>query len=134
MMWLPCTHSLNTKGPVPTGALLYLFDAMSVPSYRCFGTIGDSVDASAVSKKGEGLLSTMTAVYGSGVFTSTTLAKVPRPRGWTCLSVRIEKATSAEVKSLPSCHFTPLRSSKVYCRPSLLCDHAVASSGLGLSS
>ena len=122
------------NGPVPTGSRLYLLVAMSVPSYRCLGTIGDSAEASAVSRYGAGLLRMKIAVCGSGVRTSVMLDNVLRPRGCTCLRVRIENATSAEVKSFPSCHLTPLRSSKRYCRPSRLTVQAVASSGFGFRS
>ena len=37
--------------------------------------------------------------------------------------------TSADVKSLPSCHFTPLRSLKVHSLPSALGSHDSASIG-----
>ena len=59
--------------------------------------------------EGLGFESLMIAVVGSGVCTSVTVEKVLRPRGCTSFRVRIEKATSAEEKSLPSCHFTPER-------------------------
>ncbi len=41
--------------------------------------------------------------------------------------------TSALVKGLPSCHFTPSRSLKVSCLPSSLHFHSVARSGMMLS-
>jgi hypothetical protein len=80
------------------------------------------------------LPSRITAVCASGVSTRSTFAKVARPRGWACLRRKIEKATSAEVKGLPSCQVTPSRKVKRYSRPSGEIAQAVASCGRGLSS
>jgi hypothetical protein len=70
-------------------------------------------------------------VCGSGVRTSATFAKVDRPREWYCFSKPIDTATSFDVKGWPSCQRTPSRNLNVYCKPSALIDHAVASCARG---
>ncbi len=90
---------------------------------------------SAFMTTGEGLEKRRMAVWASGVSTAVRLAKVPRPRGWFGFSrLRKEKATSAEVKSVPSCHFTPWRSVNLMDRPSADGSHAVARRGRGRKS
>ena len=73
------------------------------------GTIGADVAVSAGRSAGAGLEKTSTTLYGSLSSIFWRLAKVARRRGW--ISFRKPKvwATSAEVKGLPSCHFTPCR-------------------------
>jgi hypothetical protein len=75
-----------------------------------------------------------TAVSLSGVSTLSRLAKVARPRGWCFFRISSNVYfTSAEVKGVPSCHFTPSRSLKVTLRPSSDTVQDVARAGIGSS-
>jgi len=83
-----------------------------------------------MSWSGVGLEKRKTAVVSSGVSTVSRLAKTMRPRfcrGFQTLSA--EKATSAEVKGLPSCQVTPSRSLNVTESPSSEPSQAVARRG-----
>lgn len=61
------------------------------------GVLGNSAGASAFSRYGVGLSSTITAVSASGVSTRATLASVMRPRGPRRFCVSTEKRTSLDV-------------------------------------
>ncbi|OWK22093.1 hypothetical protein AJ88_15080 [Mesorhizobium amorphae CCBAU 01583] len=72
-----------------------------------------------ISWNGVGLANLNTAVRSSGVSMAARSLNTVRPRF--CSGFQIcsaEKATSADVKGLPSCHMTPSRSLKVTDRPS----------------
>lgn len=83
-----------------------------------------------MSWSGVGLEKRKIAVASSGVSTASRLAKTIRPRfckGFQTSSA--EKATSAEVKGLPSCQVTPSRRRNVTESPSSDPSQAVASRG-----
>ena len=118
---------------MPTGALAYLLVLMSVPSNRCFGSIGDSYPESAIMTYGAGAASLKTVVWASGVSMSVSSRKVAAPRGWTFRSTsRIENFTSALVNGWPSWNLTPFCSVNVIVLPSALTCQDCASPGMGL--
>ena len=91
-----------------------------------------SAPASAlrISWNGVGLANLNTAVRSSGVSTASRSLNTVRPRF--CSGFQIcsaEKATSAEVKGLPSCHLTPSRNLKVTDRPSAAPSQPVQGAG-----
>src|SRR5436190_20005487 len=97
----------------------------------CFGTTLDSAGkALRISWNGVGLANLNTAVKSSGVSTLARSLNTVRPRycsGFQTCSA--EKATSAEVNGLPSCHLTPSRSLKVTDSPSAAPSHESARRG-----
>ena len=102
-----------------------------MPSKICLATtLVTAGSALRMSWNGVGLENLKIAVCSSGVSTASRLAKTRRPRfcsGFHTCSA--EKATSAEVKGLPSCQVTPSRSLKVTDRPSAEPSQTVASRG-----
>ncbi len=93
---------------------------MSVPSKTCFGRTAVSAgSALRISWKGVGSLKWKTAVCSSGVSTFSSVLNTTRPRFCNGFQTSIaEKATSADVKGVSSCHFTPSRKWKVAVSPS----------------
>src|SRR5712664_3010007 len=109
----PFCHSLNMNGPVPIGALLLGLVLKSVPSYKCFGTIGIEPTSKMPRNGPNGCFNVKTTVKSSGASIFSTCTVLLRARGWVCLSMSIENSTSADVNGLPSCQVTPGLSLKV---------------------
>ncbi len=80
----------------------------------CLGTIAQAV-TSKISRNGSnGALRVKRTVCGSGASAVSMRWRMARARGFTSMwNFMIENTTSSDVKSRPSCHFTPCSSVKV---------------------
>src|ERR1044072_7149547 len=128
MVWLRL-YSTNLDGPGP-------IRSRRIPRGGTWqGYIGEKPEASRPSNAGCGAFSLKTASLSPLTVTLSTLAYQPLRK----LTLKFSGAlpcrrsivhfTSAAVKGLPSCHFTPLRKVKVSVLPSSLHVHFSARSG-----
>eukprot|EP01022_Parablepharisma_sp_SALTPOND_P021764 TRINITY_DN435_c0_g2_i1.p1 TRINITY_DN435_c0_g2~~TRINITY_DN435_c0_g2_i1.p1 ORF type:complete len:1135 (-),score=399.44 TRINITY_DN435_c0_g2_i1:1781-5185(-) len=136
MMYWPRWYSTKRNGPVPMGAVLAGFSSTLVFSQTWRGTTQPrSASARNSRSSGIGRSQRKTTVWASGVSTACR----QRCRAVAQLSCFFHSSsalycTSAAVKGLPSCHFTPSRSLKVMVLPSAELRQEVASCGTGLPS
>src|SRR5699024_345038 len=121
-----CALPIYTKGPVPTGSSLVVSTGSSMSSQMCSGTMTVFPMACSYANWGS---SNVTSTVRSSVASASVIGKAAALVAG-CSSIMLKvNATSSAVKSSPSDHSTPSRSSNVATVPSSLNSKDSASHG-----